>query len=151
MIAFLANPDLAILTLLAGILLVYVECNRPGIIFAGCLGTLLILLALNSLRQIPLHTGSVLLVVAASILIPLDAVLKLRNLAATAGGLLLAYGLAHLPEPFAPRHVHLAVAVFAAFVFTTSTVWLARIALLARRNKRVLQTSDRIAAPHKVD
>ena len=151
MIALFGNPDVAILTMFFGILLVYVECNRPGTILPGCCGTLLILLALNSLRQMTLRPWSVALVVAAVILVPLDAFLKPRNVAAAAGGLLLAYGLVHLVEPFAAQHVHPLVAVLAAFVFTSSTVWLARIALLARRNKRVLQTGDRIAAPHRID
>ena len=39
------GPDLFLVLLVAGILLVYVECNRPGWVLPGCLGTLLVLLS----------------------------------------------------------------------------------------------------------
>ena len=39
----LASPTLALLLLFAGILLIYIEFHRPGIVLPGTLGTILVL------------------------------------------------------------------------------------------------------------
>ena len=88
---YLADPNVAIPVILAGIFLIYAECNRPGTIFLGCSGTLAVMLGI--------------------------------------------YGLA-LP-PIRPLRPSVAFATGTLFVLVTLP--LARIALCARRNKRIVR------------
>lgn len=145
--ALLANPNIAILTLLAGIFLIYGEANRPGLILPGCFGTLLILLSAHALHQLPLRDSSIVLGVAALALILLESILKPRFVLGVIGMCLLSFALRNLVEPFAAAHVHTATAIFASLLFGIVTILLGNIALQARRNKRVIRT----AAPHRID
>jgi len=135
----LADPNVALVTLLAGILLVYFECNRPGSIVPGCLGTLLILLSVNGLRQLPLRPSSLALAAVGTSLLLLELKFPVRNLSAAAGISILTFALATLPQPFTSERVHLSIALLVALGFGIPTFWLARIALHARRNKRSLR------------
>jgi len=143
-IALLANPDVAVLTLFAGILLIYFECNRPGTILAGCLGALLVLLSLHALSQLPLRPAAVALAAGGTAFTLLELAIPARNLLAVGGIALITYALATLLEPFRPAHVHLFTALFVAVGFGVSTLALSRIALQARRNKRT-------PTPNRVD
>jgi membrane-bound serine protease (ClpP class) len=150
------SPDAALLTLFAGILLLYFECNRPGSILPGCVGALLTLLALNAFTHMPLRPVALALVLAAVLLILLELIIPARNLLASAGTVTLVAALRILLQPFAPARVHTPTAIVAAVGFAASTLWLARIALRARRNKRSLtsnlpQSPARIAATNRVD
>jgi membrane-bound serine protease (ClpP class) len=132
------NPDVALLILFAGVLLIYFECNRPGSVLPGCLGALLTLLAVNAFAHMPLRTSALALAAAGIILILAELAIPARNLAAAAGTALLILGLRTLVQPFAPARVHTPTAFVAGAGFAASTLWLARIALRARRNKRSL-------------
>jgi len=143
-IAVLANPDVAILTLFAGILLIYFECNRPGSIVPGCLGGLFALLSLHSLSQLPLRPLALALIAAGTTLLLLELAIPARKSLAAAGILLVTYGLATLLEPFSAPHVHLLTAIFTGPGFGISTLWLATLALQARRNKRHSVQQDRL-------
>ena len=61
----LMDPNLALLILVVGALLIYLEFNTPGTIVPGALGTLLVLLALFALNLLPVRYMSVLLILAA--------------------------------------------------------------------------------------
>ena len=52
----LTDPNLAVLVLVIGALLIYVEFNSPGTIIPGTLGTILVLLAIFSLNLLPYAT-----------------------------------------------------------------------------------------------
>lgn len=135
-----ASPDGALLTLFAGVLLIYFECNRPGTILPGCLGTLLTLLSVNAFDHMPLR-ASALAVAAVGIAFLLAEILKpSRNLLAAAGTILLIIGLRTSVQPFASAHVHTSIAVLTALGLATTSLWLTRIALRARHNKRSLSS-----------
>ncbi len=57
----LTDPNLAVLVLVIGGLLIYVEFNTPGTIIPGTLGTILVLLAIFSLNLLPVRYTSVML------------------------------------------------------------------------------------------
>jgi membrane-bound serine protease (ClpP class) len=61
----LANPNLALLLLVGGALLIYLEFNIPGTIVPGALGTVMVLLAIFSLDLLPIRHTAVLLLLAA--------------------------------------------------------------------------------------
>ena len=60
----LTDPNLAVLVLMVGGLLIYVEFNTPGTIIPGALGTILVLLAVFGLNLLPVRYTSVMLLVA---------------------------------------------------------------------------------------
>ena len=130
----LANPNYAVVLLLAGILLIYAEFNRPGTVVVGCLGALFAMLALFGLGQLPLR-GSALAMLAAGIaLLVLALWFPLRRATLIAADFCLLLGLARLvvkPE------VNFYIAVAAGSIFSEVTHRLLTIALLARRKKRV--------------
>src|SRR5579859_4917216 len=68
----LMNPDLAVLMLVLGGLLIYLEFNVPGTIVPGALGTLLIVMSLFALNLLPVHYTALMLLVAAVVLMLLD-------------------------------------------------------------------------------
>ncbi len=133
-----ANPDASLLTLFAGVLLIYLECNRPGSVLPGCLGALLTLLSINAFTHMPLRQPALALIVAGVALVVADLTMPVRNPAAILGTISLIIGLRTLVQPFASAHVHTPIAVVLGSSFAFTTVWLARVALRARRNKRSL-------------
>jgi len=132
----LANPDLAVLVLVLGALLIYLEFNVPGTIVPGSLGTLLVLLALFGLNLLPIHHTAVFLLMAAAALIVLEAKFSSHGVLALAGTLSLVFGLATLVDgPIPEQRVHTSTAVALGLAFGIISFFLAFIALRARRNK----------------
>ena len=132
----LTNPDIAVLLLVLGGLLVYLEFNVPGTVVPGALGTLLILLSLFGLNLLPIRHTAILLLLAAVVLILLEAKFGGHGVLALAGILSLVFGLATLVDgPIPELRVHLATAIGAGLGFGVISFGLAWIALRARRAK----------------
>jgi membrane-bound serine protease (ClpP class) len=68
----LMDPNLAVLLLMGGALLIYLEFHVPGTIIPGALGTLFLVTALFALHLLPLHYTAVMLLVAATVLLLLE-------------------------------------------------------------------------------
>ena len=135
----LTSPDLDVLLLLCGGLLIYLEFNVPGTIVPGALGTLMMLLAIFGFNLLPIQHTAVLLLLAAAALIALEAKFASHGVLASAGVLCLVFGLATLVDGPGPEmRVHLSVAVGAGIGFGAISFFLAWIALRARRAKRLL-------------
>jgi membrane-bound serine protease (ClpP class) len=151
LLSLLANPDIALFTLLAGILLIYVECNRPGLIVPGCVGALAVMLSLFSLHQLRVRPSALALVAAGIVLLLLEVAIPARKLLAMVGIATIACGFATLVQLFAPAHVHTASAIAVSAGFGIPTLWLSKVALLAHRNKRTLRhpvaVQDRLNQP----
>ena len=78
----LASPaDTAVLLLAAGLLLLTIECLRPGRIFPGAAGLLALLLALHRLAALPLRGTSVALAVLGTGCFALSLLPRLRWIA----------------------------------------------------------------------
>jgi membrane-bound serine protease (ClpP class) len=132
----LTDPNLAVLVLMVGGLLIYVEFNTPGTIIPGTLGTILVLLALFGLNLLPVRYTSVMLLVAAFALLILEAHFASHGVLAAAGILSLVVGALTLVDgPIPELRVHLATALSAGLAFGLITVFLLRLALRARRSK----------------
>ena len=135
----LTSPDLDVLLLICGGLLIYLEFNVPGTIVPGALGTLLMLLAIFGLNLLPIQHTAVLLLFAAIALMVLEAKFPSHGVLASAGVLCLVFGLATLVDGPGPEmRVHLSVAAGAGIGFGAITFFLAWIALRARRAKRLV-------------
>src|ERR1700733_3211080 len=132
----LTNPNLAVLVLVVGGLLIYLEFNTPGTIVPGTLGTIMVLLALFGLNLLPLRYTSVMLLLAAFALLILEAHFPSHGALATAGIASLVIGALTLVDgPIPELRVSLATALSAGLAFGLITVFLLRLALRARRSK----------------
>ena len=132
----LASPDFAVLLMVLGGLLIYLEFNVPGTIVPGALGTLLLLLGAFGLNLLPVRHTAVALLIAAVVMIVLEAKFSSHGVLATVGIGCLIFGLATLVDaPIAELRVHLSTAIAAGLGFGGISFFLAWIALRARRNK----------------
>jgi membrane-bound serine protease (ClpP class) len=135
----LMDPNLAVLILVLGGMLIYIEFNAPGTIIPGALGTLLVLLSLFALNLLPLHYASGLLLIAAFALMLLEVKFTSHGVLAFAGIVCLVLGALTLVDgPIPELRVHLGTALATGIGFGLITFFLVRIALIARRNKQVL-------------
>ncbi len=132
----LTNPDIAILLLVLGGLLIYLEFNVPGTVVPGSLGTLFVLLSLFGLNLLPIRHTAIVLLLAAVVMMVLEAKFGSHGVLALAGIVSLVFGLATLVDgPIPELRVHTATAVGAGLGFGTISFGLAWIALRARRAK----------------
>jgi len=132
----LMDPNLAVLILLAGALLIYMEFNTPGTIIPGALGTLLVLLALFSLNLLPVRYTSLALIIGALVLMVLEAKFPSHGILAATGTIALILGtLTLVAGPIPEMRVQLATAIATGVAFGLITTFLVRIAWRARQNK----------------
>ncbi len=132
----LASPDLAVLLLVVGALLIYLEFNVPGTIVPGALGTLLLLLGVFGLNLLPIRHTAILLLVAAVVLLAFEFKFPSHGILAVFGIASLTVGLLTLVDgPIAEQRVHPSIAIAAGIGFGLISFWLATIAMKARRNK----------------
>jgi membrane-bound serine protease (ClpP class) len=132
----LTNPDVAVLLLVLGGLLIYLEFNVPGTIVPGSLGTLFVLLSLFGLNLLPIRHTAIVLLLAAFVLMVLEAKFGGHGVLAAAGVVALIFGLATLVDgPIPELRVHTATALGAGLGFGAISFGLAWIALKARRGK----------------
>ncbi len=120
------SPDVAFAALIAGVLAIYVELARPGLVLPGAAGAVLALLALSAL---PLNAPGATLLLAAGALFFLEARFPARGFFAVAAAAAVILGAAAM-------RVHLAVALALGAPFSFVTMRLIRVAAQARRNKR---------------
>ena len=136
LLGWLVNPNVALLLLIGGALLIYLEFNVPGTIVPGALGTLMVLLAIFGLNLLPIHYTAVLLLVAAVGLLVLEAKVGGHGALAIAGIVCLAFGMLTLvAAPVPELAIHPAVAIAVSAAFGLITVFLLRLAIRARRMK----------------
>ena len=132
----LMNPDLSVLLLTLGLLLIYLEVNTPGTVVPGAAGVLLVLLAVFALHMLPLNTGGVLLCFAAVFLLLLEARYSAHGLLAAAGIVCLVIGLATLVEgPLPQLQVAWGTAIGAGLGFGGVTATLMILGMESRRAK----------------
>jgi membrane-bound serine protease (ClpP class) len=132
----LTDPNLAVLVLMIGALLIYMEFNTPGTIIPGALGTILVLTALFALNLLPVRYTSVMLLAAAFVLLILEAKFATHGILAIAGIVSMVFGALTLVDgPIPELRVHLATAVSTGLAFGLITVFLLRLAVRARKSK----------------
>jgi membrane-bound serine protease (ClpP class) len=144
------DPNLALLTLFAGALLIYLEFHVPGTIIPGALGTLLVLIALFSLNLLPLRFTAIAMLVAALVLIVLEAKYPSHGALAIAGICALVLGsLTLVAAPIPEMAIHLPTALALALAFGVITLFLLRLAFKAQRMKS-LTGADALIGQHGV-
>jgi len=132
----LTDPNLAVILLIVGGLLIYLEFHAPGTIIPGALGTLLVLLSLFALDLLPLEYTAVGFLVAAAVLFVLDVKFVTHGILGLAAIGCLVFGLLTLVNgPIPELRVHLSTALGAGIGFGVITIFLATIAVRAQRSK----------------
>jgi membrane-bound serine protease (ClpP class) len=136
LLGWLVNPNIALLFLIGGALLIYLEFNSPGTIVPGALGTLMVLLAIFALNLLPIRYTAVLLLVAALVLLIMEAKFGGHGVLAIAGIACLAFGMLTLVAAPVPQlGVSPFVALAVSLAFGLITVFLVRLAVRARKRK----------------
>ena len=132
----LVNPNIAVLILIAGGLLIFLEFHIPGTIIPGALGTLMVVLSLFALNLLPLHYTSLALILAAFVLMALEANFPSHGILALTGVAALVFGLLTLVNgPIPQMRVQWATALSTGLAFGLITAFLIRIAVRAERSK----------------
>ena len=150
LLGWLINPNIALLMLIGGALLIYLEFNTPGTIVPGALGTLMVLLAIFGLNLLPIRYTAVLLLVAALGLLVLEAKVGGHGALAIAGIVCLAFGMLTLvAAPVPELRVSPLIAVAVSVAFGAITVFLLRLAIRARRMKSRLGVDALVGSPAK--
>ena len=135
----ITDPNLAVLLLVLGGLLVYLEFNVPGTIVPGSLGTLLILVSLFGLNLLPIRHTAIALLLAALVMMVLETKFASHGILALAGTISLVFGLATLVDgPIPELRVHLGTALGAGLGFGAISFLLAWLALKAHHNKALM-------------
>jgi membrane-bound serine protease (ClpP class) len=136
LLGWLVDPNIALLMLVSGGLLIYLEFNTPGTIVPGTLGTLMVLLAIFGLDLLPIRYTAVLLLVAAFVLMALEAKFGGHGALAIAGIVCLTFGtLTLVAAPVPEMAVSPWVAIGVSAGFGGITAFLVRLAVRARRRK----------------
>ncbi len=136
LLGWLVNPNIALLLLVGGALLIYLEFNTPGTIVPGALGTLMVLLGIFALDLLPIRFTAVLLLVAAFALMFLEAKFGGHGALALTGIVCLAFGtLTLVAAPIPELRIHPWIAIAVSVGFGGITVFLVRLAWRARRLK----------------
>jgi membrane-bound serine protease (ClpP class) len=150
LLGWLVNPNIALLMLVGGALLIYLEFNSPGTIVPGALGTLMVLLAIFGLNLLPIRYTAVLLLVAAVGLMVLEAKVGGHGALAIAGIVCLAFGMLTLvAAPVPELRVSPLIAIAVSAAFGAITVFLLRLAIRARRMKSRLGVDAMVGSPAK--
>ncbi len=133
---WLINPNVALLLLIGGALLIYLEFNTPGTIVPGALGMLMVLMAIFALNLLPIRYTAVLLLLAAVVLLVLEAKFGGHGALAIAGIVCLTLGtLTLVAAPIPELAVKPWVAISVSVAFGGITAFLVRLAVKARRLK----------------
>jgi membrane-bound serine protease (ClpP class) len=136
LLGWLVNPDIALLLLVMGALLIYLEFNAPGTIVPGALGTLMVLLGIFGLDLLPIRFTAVLLLVAAMALLLLEAKFGGHGALAIAGIVCLTFGtLTLVAAPVPELQISPVIALAISIAFGAITVFLVRLAIKARKIK----------------
>lgn len=139
LLGWLVDPNVALLMLVVGALLIYLEFNTPGTIVPGTLGTVLVLLAIFGLNLLPIRYTAVLLLVAGMALLVMEAKFGGHGALAVGGIVSLTFGMLTLvAAPVPQMGVSPLVAIGVSLGFGGITVFLVRLAVRARRRKAML-------------
>lgn len=150
LLAWLVDPNIALLLLVGGALLIYLEFNAPGTIVPGALGTLMVLLGIFGLNLLPIRYTAVMLLLAALTLLLLEAKFGGHGVLAAAGIICLMFGaLTLVAAPVPEMAIAPWVAIAISVGFGGITVFLVRLAVRARRRK-ALVGADALVGAHAV-
>ena len=133
-----ADPNIALLLLVLGVLGVYVEFSAPGLIAPGVAGATLVLLGLTALSAFSIDWHGAALIGLALILFVLEAKIGTHGILTAGGALSMLLGAVILVDTNVPdMRIRFGTAVGLTIPFALISSFLFSIAVRARRNKIV--------------
>ena len=135
-IAAIADPNIALILLVVGALLIYVEFSSPGMVAPGAIGAILVLLGLSAMSVLPINwLGAALLLLSVTLFV-LEAKFAAHGVLAVSGAVSMVLGAVMLVDsPLPEMRVHWSTAVALALPFSAISVMLLSLVIRARRNK----------------
>ncbi|HXJ35793.1 MAG TPA: nodulation protein NfeD [Candidatus Eisenbacteria bacterium] len=88
----LADPNIAYLLMMAGVLGLYIEFTHPGVLFPGIAGAICLLLAMTAMQVLPLNYGALALIVLGMGLLVAEAFLPTFGVVGVGGAIALILG-----------------------------------------------------------
>lgn len=132
----LANPNLAYLLMMAGILGLYVEFTHPGVFFPGIAGAICLLLGMTAMQVLPInYSGLALIFLGVALLIselfvPSFGILGVGGIVGFVLGSLLLFDTPDSNLTVDPNIVYAAAATFGVF-----TLWVSYLVVRSQRRK----------------
>lgn len=134
----ISDPNMALILLVVGALLLYVEFGHPGMVLPGVFGAALLLLGLSALSVLPINWLGAALLILAMIMFVLEAKFATHGILTAGGAASMILGaLLLVDSPLPELRIHLATAISVALPFAVITAFLLSLAVRARANKAV--------------
>ena len=131
-----SDPNIALILLVIGALLVYAEFVHPGFYVAGATGAILLLIGLSALSVLPINWLGAALIILALVMFVLEAKFVTHGVLTAGGAACMILGAVMLIDsPFPELRIHLSTAVSLALPFALITAFLLTLAARARANK----------------
>ena len=132
----IADPNIALVLLVIGALMIYLEINSPGLIVPGVVGAILVLLGLSAISVLPINWLGAALILLAFTLFVLEAKFATHGILGVGGAVSMVLGAVMLIDsPLPEMRIHWGTAFALVIPFSAITVFLLSLALRARRNK----------------
>jgi len=134
----IADPNIALLLLVLGVLGIYIEFHAPGMVAPGVAGAILALLGLTALAMFPIDWLGAALMILGFAFFVMEAKFATHGVLTTGGAVALALGAVLLIDTSVPElRIRWSTAIGLAVPFALITSVLFSIAFRARRNKVV--------------
>ncbi len=132
----ISDPNMALILLVVGALLLYVEFSNPGMVLPGVFGAVLLLLGLSAFSVLPINWLGAGLLLLAMIMFVLEAKFATHGILTAGGAVCMILGaLLLVDSPLPELRIRLATAIAVALPFAVITAFLLSLAVRARANK----------------
>ena len=134
----ISDPNMALVLLVVGALLLYVEFGHPGMVVPGVFGAVLLLLGLSAFSVLPINWLGAALLLLAMLMFVLEAKFATHGILTAGGAVCMILGAMLLVDsPFPELRIRLSTAISVALPFAVITAFLLSLAVRARANKVV--------------
>jgi membrane-bound serine protease (ClpP class) len=134
----ISDPNMALILLVLGALLLYVEFGHPGMVVPGVFGAVLLLLGLSAFSVLPINWLGAGMLLLAMIMFVLEAKFATHGILTAGGAVSMILGAVLLVDsPLPELRIRLATAIAVALPFAVITAFLLTLAVRARAIKAV--------------
>ena len=136
LISAIADPNIALVLLFLGAMLIYVEFSSPGMVAPGVFGAICVLLGLSAISVLPINWLGAAMLLLGFVLFALEAKYPTHGVLGVGGAVSLLIGAVTLVNsPIPEMRVHWGTAVALVLPFSLITLLLVTLAMRARRSK----------------
>ncbi len=135
-ISAIADPNIALVLLFIGAMLIFVEFSTPGLIAPGVFGAIFALLGLSAISVLPINWLGAALLVLGLVLFVLEANYASHGVLGVGGAVAMLLGAMTLVNsPLPEMRIHWATAISLVLPFSAIMVFLLTLVVRARKNK----------------